>query len=87
MPWLGRRGAAMRCGICGGPVFLLGKLGSRTHYRCRMCGMDASSDGREPDYEDDDEDGAVECAGTFAELGGPRAERRESHPDMEDFLW
>jgi hypothetical protein len=29
----------MACGLCGGPLVLLGKLGDRKHYRCRNCGM------------------------------------------------
>lgn len=30
------------CPMCGGPGVLLGKLGSRVHFRCRNCGMDFS---------------------------------------------
>ena len=27
-----------RCPICGGPLFELGRLGSRLHMMCRNCG-------------------------------------------------
>lgn len=30
------------CVMCGGPLQLLGSLGSRAHYRCRGCGMECS---------------------------------------------
>jgi hypothetical protein len=35
------------CSECGGPLMELGSLGSRTHYRCRNCGMDFSSGSKE----------------------------------------
>lgn len=28
-----------QCGVCGGPGVYLGTLGTRDHYRCRMCGL------------------------------------------------
>jgi hypothetical protein len=31
------------CSVCGGPNMVLGQLGSKTHYRCRNCGMDSSN--------------------------------------------
>jgi hypothetical protein len=37
--------AATICSTCGGPLMLLGALGSRTHYRCRNCGLDSSTEG------------------------------------------
>ncbi len=30
------------CKLCGGPLGLLGALGSMKHYRCRDCGMNFS---------------------------------------------
>ncbi len=30
------------CEACGGELQLLGTLGTRTHYRCRNCGLDSS---------------------------------------------
>lgn len=27
------------CEVCGGPVGLLGTLGTRDHFQCRNCGM------------------------------------------------
>ena len=27
------------CGMCGGPLFFLGFLGSIAHFRCQCCGM------------------------------------------------
>jgi len=30
----------MDCMICGGPMVLIGTLGSRRWYRCRNCGID-----------------------------------------------
>jgi DNA-directed RNA polymerase subunit RPC12/RpoP len=32
----------MVCGICKGPLVLLGKLGNLKHYRCRNCGAQFS---------------------------------------------
>jgi RecJ-like exonuclease len=34
------------CPACGGTGQMIGKLGSRTHYRCRQCGMDFSHAGK-----------------------------------------
>ena len=31
-----------RCLGCCGPLTVLGKLGSTTHYRCRNCGLEQS---------------------------------------------
>ena len=43
---------AGQCPTCGGPSEELRALGSRTHYRCRNCGMDHSTKPRygEPGY-------------------------------------
>ena len=30
------------CGLCGGPLMLLGVLGKLAHFRCRNCGMMSS---------------------------------------------
>lgn len=30
----------MDCMVCGGPMILIGVLGSRRWYRCRDCGID-----------------------------------------------
>lgn len=46
------------CEACGGPLNLLGQLGSLSHYRCRNCGVDASSETPPDDVEDTDDDGA-----------------------------
>lgn len=32
----------MSCQICNGPLMLLGQLGTRVHFRCCSCGMDAN---------------------------------------------
>ena len=32
----------MNCPMCNGPLMLLGKLGNRTHYNCRNCGIQVS---------------------------------------------
>lgn len=32
-----------RCPVCNGPAGTLGKLGNRTHFLCRQCGMQFSS--------------------------------------------
>lgn len=46
------------CPICDAPNHPLGRLGHRTHYRCRQCGWMWSIDEDPPDYtpEDDPED-------------------------------
>lgn len=44
----------MTCEICGGPLLLLGVLGSLAHYNCRDCGMMFS--GGKPDLGDEDDD-------------------------------
>jgi hypothetical protein len=31
------------CSMCGGPLMELGALGNTKHYRCRNCGMGAST--------------------------------------------
>jgi rubredoxin len=53
------------CPVCDGPGVLLGDLGNLTHYRCRNCGMQFSTE-RPTDiwgeplsdrsWDDDDED-------------------------------
>lgn len=32
------------CPACNGPGVLLGTLGSRSHFRCRDCGLDFSAE-------------------------------------------
>jgi tRNA(Ile2) C34 agmatinyltransferase TiaS len=32
------------CPVCAGPVYPLGSLGARQHFRCRNCGLDLSHD-------------------------------------------
>lgn len=34
----------IHCPVCGGSGHVLGVLRSRTHYRCRNCGMDFSQE-------------------------------------------
>lgn len=36
------------CPMCGYENVPMGKLGPRTHYRCRMCGMQYSHEGSDP---------------------------------------
>ena len=38
--------AVVACPMCEGYATLLGRLGTRRHYRCRMCGIDFSVDHR-----------------------------------------
>ena len=42
----------MRCGVCGGLVETLGRLGRVLWGRCRNCGLDQAVG--DPDWEDDD---------------------------------
>lgn len=44
----------MECSLCGGELTLMGKLGDRSHYRCRSCGMNCSAIS-EPEDEDEDD--------------------------------
>jgi len=39
---------SLECPQCEGPGMLLGRLGGRTHYRCRNCGWDFSQTGENP---------------------------------------
>jgi hypothetical protein len=32
-----------RCPACYGPLYVLGRLGSLIHFRCRDCGTDCSA--------------------------------------------
>jgi hypothetical protein len=34
----------MSCKICGGELAELGSLGKLTHFRCRQCGMESSTE-------------------------------------------
>lgn len=34
------------CNDCGGPLVVLGTLGSVTHFRCRDCGGDSHQEAR-----------------------------------------
>lgn len=44
------------CEACGGPLELLGVLGTIAHYRCRNCGLDARAlPAPEPDADENTE--------------------------------
>ena len=45
------------CEVCGGPLVVLGTLGTRDWFRCRNCGADQSVEANDPDPDEDDDDG------------------------------
>ena len=42
------------CKVCGGPVILMGIMGTLAYYRCRNCGMEQFSRTSDPDPDPED---------------------------------
>lgn len=66
------------CIACGGPMEILGVLGSTEHLRCRNCGTDLSR----PAEDDDLEPGYMDDA-SYLEQGW----RAEEEPKERKSLW
>jgi hypothetical protein len=50
------------CEACGGPLALLGTLGSLEHSRCRHCGWVQGREVEEPPYLDEEDERALDRA-------------------------